>query len=595
MSFASGDAASAHLSFDGVSKSFAGLRVLTDISFSVSGRSRTGLIGENGSGKSTLLALAAGQLQPDAGTITATGLGSQSPRVGLLAQEPEFPQDATVRSVLDDAVSHIRSSEQMLEEAAAAMAQQPDDQDRQRQFAAALERAELLDPWSLDARIERAMEGLGIAHLRQQALVATLSGGQRSRVALAALLLSEPQVLLLDEPTNHLDDTAAAFVADVLRDWRHPVLLTSHDREFLDEVATDLVDLDPSPMSHAEVHRAPQQDAGSGYGVTRHTGSYTEYLGARADARVRWQRQYEHEQRTLKRLRAGVIENQTHGHGDRPPRTEARAAKKFYADRNAKTVARRVNDVRSKLEQLEQEQVRKPPQQLSFRGIPWRAQPSSQGAVITATEVEVTGRLARTSFSLARGEHLLVTGENGSGKSTLLKTLAGILSPMHGSVQVAPRHRIGILHQDARLPDPRERGDSRSAEQAYVDILGNKAADRIPLSTFGLLASRDAQRSVGDLSRGQQQRLALAVVLASAPEILVLDEPTNHLALLLVTELEAALAEYPGVVVIASHDRWLRGRWHGRKLHLPTAQREVVPEYERGTIPAADALPRLGP
>lgn len=578
MSFASGDAAaSAHLSFEAVSKSFAGRRVLTDITFSVSGRSRTGLIGENGSGKSTLLAMAAGELRADAGTIIATAPGGAPPRVGLLPQEPTFALGSTVRDALDEAVAHIRAAERDLESAASDLAANPDNEALQLTYAAALERAELLDPWSIDARIEQAVTGLGIAHIPRHLHVDTLSGGQRSRIALAALLLGEPEVLLLDEPTNHLDDDAAAFVAGVLAEWRHPVLLTSHDRAFLDDVVTDLVDLDPSPMSHATMLRVSQQDAGSGYGVTRFTGSYTDYLQARADARARWQRQFDDEQKHLKRLRAGVIENQTHGHADRAPRTEARAAKKFYADRNAKTVARRVNDVRAKLDDLEERQIRKPPRQLSFAGIPWRAQPVSPGAVVTVTNVAVEGRLEPTSFSLSQGEHLLITGENGSGKSTLLHVLNGDLEASAGSVAVAPRHRIGFLSQDARIPDPRGRSSNRTADQAYLDAVGDRAAERIALSDFGLLAARDAGRPIDELSRGQRQRLALAIVLAATPEILVLDEPTNHLSLLLVTELEGALAEYPGVVVIASHDRWLRGRWHGRQLRLPAATGTQVP------------------
>ncbi|MGO1938792.1 MAG: ABC-F family ATP-binding cassette domain-containing protein [Agrococcus casei] len=559
MSFVSGGtiAASAHISVDGVSLSFAGRRVLTDISFSAASGSRTGLIGENGSGKSTLLNVIAGDLRPDSGTVSVHLRGSSEPSIGMLRQEPEFAPGADVRSVLDDAVARIRAAGDALETAAALLAEHADDPAAQLEYAAALDQAERLDPWGLDARIERALSGLGLGGIALDSPVGTLSGGQRSRTALAALLLGDPDVLLLDEPTNHLDDAASAFLAGVLRDRQGPVVMASHDRAFLDDVATGLIDLDPSQDSPA-----------AGMGVTRFTGTYTAYLAARADARARWQRQHDDEQAQLRRLRAGVSESQTHGHPERGPRTEARASKKFYADRNAKTVARRVNDVRAKLDRLEQDQIQKPPSELSFAGIPWRTTSAAAGPVLTAADVAVEGRLLPTTVSMSSGEHLLVTGANGSGKPTLLHVLAGRLQPTGGSVQTAPRQRIGLLSQDAQLPDPHERGPDRSAQQAYEDAVGPRLASRVPLADFGLLAERNARRPVAQLSRGQVQRVALAAVLAAAPDVLLLDEPTNHLSLLLVTQLEEALVEYPGVVVVASHDRWLRERWHGLELRL---------------------------
>ncbi|MDK7364712.1 ATP-binding cassette domain-containing protein [Cutibacterium avidum] len=162
-----------------------------------------------------------------------------------------------------------------------------------------------------------------------------------------------------------------------------------------------------------------------------------------------------------------------------------------------------------------------------------------------------------------------MTGPNGSGKSTLLGLLAGTLKPSSGQVTRTPVDRVQLLAQETALPDPYDRGPGRTVLDAYTDLVGAERAARVPLSTFGLIASRDHNRRVQELSVGQQRRLALAVVLADPPEILLLDEPTNHFSLGLVTALEDALVQYPGTVVVASHDRWLRKRWQGQRLTLP--------------------------
>ncbi|HLS45365.1 MAG TPA: ATP-binding cassette domain-containing protein, partial [Ornithinicoccus sp.] len=354
---------------------------------------------------------------------------------------------------------------------------------------------------------------------------------------------------------------------ELLRGWSGPVLIASHDRAFLDEVADTLLDLDPAPLPYASV-RQDADSPGSGFGVTRFTGSYTAYLEHRGAERERWVRRFRDEQSELARLRQRVRDDHTVGHPGRPPRTEGRAAKKFYADRNAKVVARRVNDASTALDRLEQEQVRKPPARLRFVGLRSMAEapgPSqvAPGPVLTATGVAVAGRLARTTLTLGARDRLLVTGPNGSGKSTLLEVLAGHLLPDQGSLTRPHRLRVALLSQEPLPRDP-----SQAARDAYADAVGRDRAEHTPLATFGLLAGRDAGRPVGSLSVGQRRRLDLAVLLADPPDVLLLDEPTNHLSLLVVSELERSLPDFPGAVVVASHDRWLRAGWPGARLDL---------------------------
>lgn len=556
--------------------SFGARRVLTDLSFTVSAGDRVGLIGENGSGKSTLLRVLAGTLAPSAGTVVARTPGGLRPTIGFLHQEPPFSPSASIAEALDDAVATVRAAAQRVTDLGEAVAQEPANTVVADRFARALETAERVGAWDVDARMGATLDGLGLGAADQRRHTGELSGGQRARLSLAWLLLSAPDVLLLDEPTNHLDDDAAHYLTGVLRGWKAPVLFASHDRAFLDDTTTSLVDLDPAPLPHtvAESLDDGEGSTGSGIGVTRFTGSYTDYLTSRAEARERWWRQYRDEQAELKRLRASVSEQQTVGHAERGPRTEARASKKFYADRNAKVVSRRVNDARSRLQEREEAQIRKPPDELEFAGLTAASvlsEPADAGPVLTATHLGVAGRLAPVTVSISRGERWLITGANGTGKSTLMSVLAGTLSPDTGQLTHTGTDRIGLLTQETALPDPHVRGAGRTVVQTYLDLVGADRAEAVPLSIFGLLAGRDLHRPVDTLSVGQQRRLALAVLLADPPGILLLDEPTNHLSLSLTTALEESLEHYPGTVVLSSHDRWLRERWTGRRLDLTPA------------------------
>ena len=617
----SGLGRAAHLSVDGVSKSFPDQRVLTDVSFTVSSGERACLIGENGTGKSTLLRIIAGLDEDHGGTIAAPG------SVGLFHQQPPFPLDHTVDQVLGEATAPVRAVAEEVARLAEALADTgtpgptpaptpgaprtsehlttpeylptsaglatADD------FATAYDRAlaEAIrtEAWDVDRQVDRIVAGLDLDRLPRDRPAAQLSGGQLSRLSLAWLLLRRPDTLLLDEPTNHLDARGTALLVDLLADWTGPVLLASHDRAFLDETATTLLDLDPAPRPHAEVQEAadgPQAEGpGTGFGVTRFGGRYSEYLLHRIEERERWERRYRDEQAGLKRLRQQVADHHTVGNADRPPRTEGKMAQKFYSDRNAKVVSRRVNDATTALSRLERQQVRRPPAVLRFTGLDAAAPPPggesgghrgaapareggrpASGPVLVATGVAVTGRLAPVSLGLGPRSRLLITGPNGAGKSTLLRVLAADLTPDAGSVTTSGRLTVGLLGQDADpLPSAAAGGtggEDLSVAEAYRTVLGHDRAERVPLRRFGLLAGRDEHRRVRELSVGQRRRLDLAVLLADPPDVLLLDEPTNHFSLLLATQLEVSIPDYPGAVVVASHDRWLSAGWAGERLEL---------------------------
>ncbi|MGO4958218.1 ABC-F family ATP-binding cassette domain-containing protein [Luteococcus sp. Sow4_B9] len=558
----------AHLRLDGISKSYPDRRVLTDISLTVSQGERIALIGENGTGKSTLLRITAGVEDPDSGSVEVPG------RIGLLWQQPSFALADTIADIIDHAFAAPRAILREFEEATAALDQGTEAAaDR---YDRALEEATRHDVWTLERRADIVLGGVGLPGLARERRAGELSGGQRSRLQLAWLLLSRPDSLLLDEPTNHLDDAGIDFLTRSLLDWPGPVLFASHDRAFMDATATGIVDLDPAPRPSTLVSAVALDGPTSGIGITRHTGSFTEYLQARAAQRARWQKQYETEQAELKELQRSVRESQSVGHAGAAARTEGGAAKKFYADRNATVVSRRVNDFSRRFDELRREQVRKPPAELDFRGLDvGRRDDHTVPSVLAAlSNVGVDGRLLPTSLTVGRHDHWLVTGPNGAGKSTLLALLTGGLRPDQGSVTVARTATIGFLAQDVDLdPNP-------TVEQLYAATLGQECAETTPLSAFGLVAPRDLSRRVGSLSTGQRRRLALAMVLASTPDLLVLDEPTNHLSLTLATAIEEHLPQYPGAVMVASHDRWLRHSWTGQRLELQQWGKSPFPAHD---------------
>jgi macrolide transport system ATP-binding/permease protein len=532
-----------HLKVSHVDRRFGDRRVLADVSFAVAAGSRTGLVGENGSGKSTLLGIIAGEAEADAGDIL------RPVRTGYLPQEVRYERGESVGALLERALAEVRGLERELEEAAAALGE--GTAASARRFDRALTAAERADVWSADARLAEAVQALGVDSIPRRRSLDDVSGGQRSRLALAAVLTSRPTALLLDEPTNHLDDEAAAFLTRVLRGWSGPVLFASHDRAFLDEAATALVDLDLRDSAD---------------GVTQLGGGFSEYLSEKRLARERWERRFADEQDELNRLRGEAQETARAVSHNAPISDNNKMAFGMRGDRVVQQISRRIRNAAGRLERLEAEQVRKPPAPLTFHGIPTGTTVSAnEGALVDLRDVEVPGRLSLERLTVAPRTRLLITGANGSGKSTALAVLAGHLplAADRGTRRQRPGLRIGLLEQDVRFPDA-----DASPRRLYERTLGEQRAERTPLVSLGLVAPRDLDRPVGVLSVGQQRRLALALIIARPPHLFLLDEPTNHLSLALATELEEALDSYPGAVVLASHDRWLRRRWEGEVLSL---------------------------
>ena len=536
-----------------LTKAYGTRTIINGLSITVSPHARVGLIGENGVGKSTLLRLLAGVEEADSGTVR------RPTRTGLLWQEVPFEPTDTVDDLIEHALAEVRAIEQQLEAAASGLGgghdAASDNSAAYERYSRALAAAEAAQVWSVDARRATVIAGLGLADVEVSRRLDEISGGQRARLALAGLLLAKPEALVLDEPTNHLDDEAAAFLEQTLRDWNGPVIFASHDRAFLDAAATDLVDLDPGRTT------LPRR-IGAGTGVAGPV--YSVYLTEKAAERDRWAEQYETEQLELKHLRYGVAVTSRQVTNFKPPSDHEKMGYDFKTGRIQKQVSRRVQNARRRLDELDAIQVRKPPAPLEFGGIPHGfSGADDSGPLVQLTAATVGDRLAIESLAIRADRRLLVTGPNGAGKSTLLGALSGRLA-LDGGVRGTRRGlRIGLLEQDVRFADPR-----RTGREVYREVLGEECSERTPLACLGLVAPRDIDRPVGLLSVGQQRRLALALIIAKPPHVFLLDEPTNHLSLALAEELERALGTYPGAVVVASHDRWLRRRWDADELRL---------------------------
>ncbi|GHA91456.1 ATP-binding cassette domain-containing protein [Streptomyces termitum] len=554
-----------------------GRRVLDGVSLTAAPGRRIGLIGENGTGKSTLLRLLAGTDTPDAGTVT------RPDGLGFLHQEMPHAPATTLAAVLDDALREAREDLAALDRLGTVLARTPEDDPAHPHlldaYGSRLEQAQDRESWDADRRAALVLDGLGLGSLTPDRTLDTLSGGQRGRLALAALLARRPPALLLDEPTNHLDDQAAAFLEEQLRLLPGTAVVAGHDRAFLDAVCTDLIDLDPSPD-----------------GPVRYGGNYSAYLAQKRAERDRWERRHAQEERERDALRVTARVTAHRLAPDRGPTDNEKMGYGHRAGRVQSQVSRRVRDATRRLAELERTRTPAPPRLLRLTLRPLTAPPEQttdpakttgpkgttapEGAtapedttapkdttlpLLSLRDVHVPGRLAPTTLDVTATDRLLVTGGNGTGKSTLLAVLAGHLTP-EGRLHRRPGPTVGLLTQDTAFARP-----DRTARDTYDRILGPARAEAVPLDSLGLLHPADLDKEVGHLSVGQRRRLALALLLADPPHLLLLDEPTNHLSPALCDELEEAMATGPGAVVVAGHDRWLRRRWQGREIHLQPA------------------------
>ncbi|WP_033825531.1 ribosomal protection-like ABC-F family protein [Kitasatospora sp. MBT63] len=539
------------LTLHDVSKAYAGRPVLDQVSLTVRPGEVVGVVGDNGAGKSTLLRLMAGREAPDSGTVTVTAEGG----VGLLGQTLGLPPEATVGDAVDLALADLRALERRIHRAEALLAGA--DRAALDAYGELVARFEARGGYRADARVRTALAELGLAAVGFERTVGSLAGGEQARLALACVLAAEPELLLLDEPTNHLDAPALEWLEARVRGYRGTVVAVCHDRLFLERVTDTVLEVDGDRRS-----------------VRRYGDGYQGFLAEKAAARRRWEEAYRTWLEEIARQEQRGVTTAQRVAYDR--RNHSNKLQLFsHGVRVQRQVGSRVRNSLERLRRLHENPVPRPPDPLRFTGrigtLPENGGGDGPGApLVRLSQVEVGDRLAVESLELARGARLLVHGPNGAGKSTLLKVVAGRLAPDTGEVRTGGR--IGYLPQE--VPD----GDQgRSLLAAFAaGRAGTAQEHRERLLSLGLFRAVDLGRRVGELSVGQRRRLALARLLCEPAEVLVLDEPTNHLAPDLVEELEQALAEYRGTLLVVSHDRRLRERFTGEQREL-TAGRLAAP------------------
>lgn len=560
--------------FSHVFFSYGTLPVLTNVSFTCGPADRLVVVGPNGIGKSTLLALAAGRLQPDSGTIAGPTLSAtqlvppihrpaatrSAPGVPLASRPPLAGdrESRTVAQLIDAATSGTRGLAALfdfLTEHLARDTSPRDEAEYDRVLAAMITR----DAWTIDTRLEQTLEALDLGGLDRSRPLDSLSPGQRARLRLALTLVDRPEALVLDEPTNHLDADGREYLTRTIDDWQGPVLMTSHDRAFIERTATALLDLDPTPWRAVAISQGEPAD----FGAYRVGGSYSDYLRDKAAARSRHTAIHADQQAEKRRLVSHQRDSTVVGHARFKPRTEIRMAQKYYADRAQTVSTRRINDDSRRLSVLAAHEVPKPrydqggfsfPRAMRTTTGGTSPHPHAMGIALAVRGASVEGRLAPTSFEVRYGEHLLVAGPNGSGKTTLLEWIAhGAPSGAHGCIDATSR----VVLVPQVLPQP---GDPLIPKNAWYLGIGEAGKGFVPPAAWN--------RPLGELSAGNQRRAQLAFAARADAQILVIDEPTNYLDLNALESLEEAMREWEGTLVISTHDEWLITRWWGRTHQL---------------------------
>ncbi len=498
------------ISVQNIHKGFGGTAVLKGVTFDVNEGERVALLGENGTGKSTLLKIMTHALEPDEGRIAIPA----HKRVGLISQIPVYPDGWTCEDVLRSATAHLARIAEEMAQLEQQMAHSADDA-LLKKYDTLSSRYEQLGGWSADYERERVANGLDISADMRARPFDALSGGEKTRVNLARLILEDTDILLLDEPTNHLDLKSTEWLEDYIRRFKGTVLAVSHDRWFLDTVAQRCVELVDGQCAF-------------------YAGNYSFYVMEKQRRYEEMLKQYEKNRREIAHLQ------------------EAADKLHLWAFMGADKLHKRAFSMEKRIEKLSQAAKPQTAKKLKARF----AEQEFRGDEVLAADGLTMAFGERTLFSdlqllIEPGEHVALMGPNGSGKSTLVKLIMGELAPERGFVRAGPSVKIGYLPQIVRFEHP---------ERTLYDTMlyecrcaPQEARDRLAAFKF---TGEDVFKTVSALSGGELSRLRLCMLMGSGINLLILDEPTNHLDISSREWIEQALADYDGTLLFVSHDRW---------------------------------------
>ncbi|MET3846692.1 ribosomal protection-like ABC-F family protein [Paenibacillus sp. OAE614] len=542
-----------------IAKEFKGKTVFENIDLEIYEGERLALFGVNGAGKTTLLQILTGQLEPDRGTVER---GVPLEQWGYMTQTSEELMHLTALDAAGRESGELWQIKRRLKELEQAMATGEVGSNLLEEYGQWLEQYELSGGFDWETGLEKHLTMLHIGQELWQVPFADLSGGQKTRVRLAALLVKRPEVLLLDEPTNHLDEESMNWLEDWLRHYEGTVIVVSHDRTFLDRVVTGVCELTES-------------------GLKKYKGGYSDYRREK-DRELREQEAlYKKQKQAREALEESIRKYQEWFHQaekSADKNTETKAALPYYKAKAKKNISR-YHAKQKELERLESESVEKPKSgpkvnlQLGEGGFSAR--------VLVRLEQLSFGYGTKKLFDkfsliLSRGDRLAVRGPNGAGKSTLLKLIMGELVPSEGTVWQHPALKIGYFSQELEV---------LNEEETLLDSLlrlpsMTETHARTLLGCF-LFKREDVFKRIGDLSMGEKCRAAFVQLYFSGANLLVLDEPTNYLDISTREVIEEALSAYPGALVVVSHDRMLIRKLADRLL---TVSHTEEPHLFEGTV-----------
>ena len=506
------------LSLQGVQKSFGTNEVLRDASLVLQDGQRMGLVGVNGSGKSTLMKIIAGLESSDGGTITM----QKGLRLGYLAQQGEVTEGRTVLEELESVFEPVVEMENQLRQLEQRMAECGEDEEMLRRLGGQydqLTRAfEDRNGYGWKSAVQGVLAGLGFRREQQGQLASSLSGGERTRLCLGRMLLTEPDLLLLDEPTNHLDLKSIAWLEDYLHSYKGAVLLISHDRYFMDHVCDRMAEL---LLGTIECY----------------DGNYTQYMAQRAERFEIRMRAYELQQKEIARQEAIIAR---------------------YRQFNREKSIRLAESREKRLEKIERLEKPQDESAIRFR-FDTRRRTGEDVLMVDELSKGFDGRtlFEHVKLHLRAGDRVALIGDNGVGKSTLLKCLVNELKPDVGTIRLGAGVDIGYYDQhQAHLHDHKT-----VLDEVWDDFRRMEQTDiRGALGLF-LFTGDDVLMPVHTLSGGEKGRVALTKLMLRKDNLLLLDEPTNHLDMDSREVLEDALAEFPGTILAISHDRYFINRF----------------------------------
>ncbi|MBC2392002.1 ribosomal protection-like ABC-F family protein [Listeria booriae] len=517
------------VALNNVTKRFTGDLILEKISLQVEEGERIGLIGRNGEGKSTILKIIARLETVDDGIVSV----KRSATVGLLNQMPNVSGNAIVRDYLRTAFADVLALQAELTELEQRMTTDMSER-LLAQYGEKQARFIDLGGYNLDTNMDKILHGLGISHLAEK-FWEQLSGGERTKVSLAKMLLEEPDLLLLDEPTNHLDLQAVDWLTQFLRAYKGTVLVVSHDRYFLDEVVQKIVELENKEL------------------ITYHT-NFSGYLVEREERLLKEFRDYKDQQKKIKKMQQAIKRLRQWAMEANPPNDAL-----FRRAKNMEKALARIDVLKKPA--LEQKNMR-----LEFE----ESKRSGEDVVIfDAVWKQFGDRVLFDGLDchIRQKERVAIVGNNGAGKSTFLKMVLGEVAPDVGTVHVGPSVDIAYLSQHMDVGD-----ENQTVLEAFRDKVAVVEGDaRHMLATF-LFYGEMVFRKVANLSGGERMRLSLAQFMNQPVNTLLLDEPTNHLDIASREVLEEALRNFEGTIITISHDRFFMDQICDRTLWLENGE-----------------------